>query len=193
MSPPNRDDPYYPNLPTYSRDQTVRAVTSFYEFLIELYLPESCLKQPPPGGWPDLTSEYLSWLEKTPTVVDLIRHLPYIASEDDSDPHQIYEKTRCNDYTSAKLPALFEPIESWTTIPSHVLTLASIVRGRDGYFIFLDTKRGTAVLMEYQDGPGSSINDVPYPQFSLVGLAAFRETQHPFEAMQPPYIIESCP
>ena len=178
--PPEEDDPnYYPNLPTYSQSATVDAITSFYEFLVDLHLPLSVLKRPPPTGWPHLTPDSLAFLDKTPAVVELMRHIPYIEAPKYSDPdqHQIYEKTICNDFAGREFwrggqdrdwvrKEQTEPGEGYSTIPAHVLVLARS-RSRDGYWIFIDTERGTAVLADFQDGPESR-KEVPYQQYSMV-------------------------
>ena len=42
------------NQTTYSCDEVVSELTSFYKFLVELYPRSSALKYTPPGGWPDV-------------------------------------------------------------------------------------------------------------------------------------------
>lgn len=36
---------------SYSRDACVAAICDYYEFLTKLYLDESHILKPPPGGW----------------------------------------------------------------------------------------------------------------------------------------------
>ena len=142
---------------TYSRDEVVSELTSFYEFLVELYLPSSALKYPPP------TPEYLAFMKENDTVVDLIRHIPFIRPDEDSEPYQIYEKTSAVDYNGGTFhgiasldkpyPDVADPLEEMTTLPSHVVTFAKTSGGRDGYYIFLDTERGTITYCDFQDGP----------------------------------------
>ena len=151
---------------TYSRDEIVSELTSFYEFLVGLHLPPSALKIPPPGGWPNLTPEYLAFLKKNDTVVDLIQHLPYVKQDDEFSPYQIYETTCAVDYSGRYFqsaatfahpsPVIADPIEEETTIPSHVMTLARTPGGRDGYFFFIDTERGTITMCDFQDGRPSA-------------------------------------
>ncbi|KAJ5818852.1 hypothetical protein N7474_004443 [Penicillium riverlandense] len=52
----------------YDRDETVREVTAFYKFLVGTHIPESALKLPPEGGWPELIDEWLSFMGKDPTT-----------------------------------------------------------------------------------------------------------------------------
>ncbi|PGH12581.1 hypothetical protein AJ79_04202 [Helicocarpus griseus UAMH5409] len=82
----------------YSRDETIAAITSFYRFLTKVHLPDSALKIPSEGGWPELTDEYLSFMGKTPTVTDLIRHMPFIDSNQEK-PYMIHYRTVAVDFT----------------------------------------------------------------------------------------------
>jgi hypothetical protein len=68
----------HPTAPRVDRDEIVRIITNFYTFLTKLHIPESALKYPPPGGWPNITPETTKNFNKSPLVVDLIKHLPYI-------------------------------------------------------------------------------------------------------------------
>jgi hypothetical protein len=68
----------HPRAPRVDRDEIVRTITNFYTFLTKLHIPESSLKYPPPGGWPDITPETTKKFNKMPLVVDLLKHLPYI-------------------------------------------------------------------------------------------------------------------
>lgn len=147
---------------SYSKEETTAEIEAYYNFLTVMYLPESTIKRPPPGGWPDITPEYLAPLRKNDTVVDLIRHLPYIQREEYHDPNTIYAWTAGVDFTGelAKHQLiqdgdtdLLQPMEEEGIIPSHVLTLATPSEGRDGYYIHIDTERGTAVLCDLQLGP----------------------------------------
>lgn len=145
----------------YSRDEVIREVTSFYEFLLSLYLPPDALKLPPPGGWPEVTADYLQILKKDDAVVDLLKHLPYIRRDNDT-PYEIYQGCVCNDYTGTFFQELasfgiadgIEPQEEKPTIESHVATLACAVPHDNGFFILCDTKEGTLELVDFIDGSG---------------------------------------
>lgn len=152
---------------SYDRDDVVREVTAFYTFLTKMYLPSSLLRIPPPEGWSSITPEKYAWLKKTPTVIDLMRHLPYISRED-NDGHKIYPETAVVDYEGEqvrstmrfaeehgkKRPDLdtIEPdptcFEDDTSIPEYMLVLASETSGADGYWWLLDTQRGTVTLYD---------------------------------------------
>jgi hypothetical protein len=75
----------------YSEEATVTAVTDFFIFLTKMYLPDSAVVHPPPGGWPTLASD-LRNLGKSDTVLSLLSHLPYI-NEDGVDENKIPEVT----------------------------------------------------------------------------------------------------
>ena len=75
--------------PVYARDEVVKEVTSPSELLTGLHIPKSALKLPLAGGWPDINSERYAWLKKDDTVLDLMRHLPYIYREGNSEGHEI--------------------------------------------------------------------------------------------------------
>ncbi|KAJ5619175.1 hypothetical protein N7510_003159 [Penicillium lagena] len=78
------------------------AVTSFYKFLISSHIPASALKLPTQDDWPELTDEWQSFMDKDATVMDLIRHLPYIQPNED-DALQIYPYSSPIDFTGEEL------------------------------------------------------------------------------------------
>ncbi|KAF6812413.1 hypothetical protein CSOJ01_05118 [Colletotrichum sojae] len=153
--------------PSYSRDELVSELKSYYEFLTQLYLPPEVIQYPPEGGWEHITPEFVDsfCLGKNDTVADLMKHIPYIrrTKEDDWDPWMVYEGATAVDFTGdvvLSLPTkyanefLFEPQEGTISdIPPHVFVYATIASGRDGHYIFIDTERGTIVLADPQVGP----------------------------------------
>jgi hypothetical protein len=68
----------HPSAPRVDRNEIVRIITNFYTFLTKLHIPESALKHPPPGGWPNITPGMTKNFNKSPLVVDIIKHLTYI-------------------------------------------------------------------------------------------------------------------
>ncbi|KAJ0166080.1 hypothetical protein CTA2_8785 [Colletotrichum tanaceti] len=58
-----------PQEPTYSRDEIVSELKSYYKFLIDLYLPLEV------HITPDFVDSF--FLGKNDTVADLMRHIPY--------------------------------------------------------------------------------------------------------------------
>lgn len=144
----------------YSRDEVVSELTSFYEFLVGLHLPASAIKHPPAGGWPNITPERLASavpaMKKNDVVLDLIRHIPFVRREGRDEPYQIYEETTAVDYNGVGFqdaPVSGDPIEEITIVPAHVMTLATTPGGREGYYFFIDTERGTITIMDFQQGP----------------------------------------
>lgn len=76
---------------SYSQDVCVAAVRVYYHFLSRMYLDESCIEEPPAGGWPHVTPENLRPLGKSDEVVSLLRHLPYLEEDvcrDAPEPHE---------------------------------------------------------------------------------------------------------
>lgn len=147
--------------PGYSRDEVVAEVKSYYEHLTTLYLDEDVILYPPEGGWPSITRESLAWLNKTDKVVDLLRYLPYVRRDTGEDFQEIYDNTTAVDYRGKlyeyaaryKNDEYIAPYDVETTLPAHVITFATVSRVRDGFYIFIDTERGTGTLCDFQVGP----------------------------------------
>ena len=146
----------------YTRDEVIAEITSFYEFLVGLYLPEEALKRPPSGGWTEITADRLAFLEKDDVAIDLLRHLPYIRRDIDLNPYQIYENCACNDYVGEYFEkwALqyqdrdsIEPLDNAdaeiTPLPPHVVTLGRAEPDDNGWFILCDTKEGKMLLVDF--------------------------------------------
>jgi hypothetical protein len=72
--------------PRLTRDQLIAIISDFYVFLTKLHIPSSALKFPPPDGWPNITPETMKESNKSPMVIDLIKHLPYIEEDDYDNP-----------------------------------------------------------------------------------------------------------
>ncbi|OHW95290.1 hypothetical protein CSPAE12_06036 [Colletotrichum incanum] len=120
--------------PSYSRNELVSELTSYYEFLTQLFLPPEVVQYPPEGGWEHITPEFVDsfCLGKNDTVADLMKHIPYVrrTKEDDWEPWMVYESATAVDFTGdlvLSLPTkyanefLFEPEEgNISDIPPHV-------------------------------------------------------------------------
>ena len=66
---------------TYSRAETIAAVTDYYKFLTTMYMDDSQVVYPPAGGWPSIVNtdpDILKLLGKSDEVLSLLAHLPYI-------------------------------------------------------------------------------------------------------------------
>ena len=101
---------------TYSRDEVVSELTSFYEFLVSMYLSPDALRRPPPGGWPDITVERLAFLGKNESVINLLKHIPYIRQSEVNTPFHIYEGCACNDYAGDRFQKDAVPCQSKDTV-----------------------------------------------------------------------------
>jgi len=65
----------------HKRDILVACIKRHYDLLIRFaYLDPNAILHPPPSGWSDeqLAIDILRSLGRTETVIDLLRHLPYI-------------------------------------------------------------------------------------------------------------------
>lgn len=83
----------------YNRDEVIASVTDFYKFLTtHLHFYPSELKTPPPVGWPQINPDRFDYVRKSDTVMDLVRHLPYLPGGNDAEKW-IYDHTVCADYT----------------------------------------------------------------------------------------------
>ncbi|CAK4033422.1 Hypothetical predicted protein [Lecanosticta acicola] len=152
----------------YFRDQVVRELTSLYELLVRMYLPDDAIRYPPPGGWPHIDGKRFAFMEKAETVIDLMRHIPYIRQERHLDAFLVYPGVICNDYsgnhfeqsaTKHKDPGLFEPMEDHKLSPSHIAIGRPSVSD-DGYFIFINTKDGSVRRDDFVVGIHETFADV---------------------------------
>lgn len=146
----------------YSQEDCIASIRSYYHFLTQLYLPSSTVVSPPPSGWPSITSSTLAPLNKTPTVLSLLQHLPYIEQPRDGDlttvgaPRCFFADwaTICSDGSLAT-PEGVEDVkvmsenlqilgidyeEQLKLIPPHVIGLT--YGARDNSTILLDTESG---------------------------------------------------
>ncbi|KAL5316127.1 hypothetical protein ACEPPN_017005 [Leptodophora sp. 'Broadleaf-Isolate-01'] len=62
----------------YSREGTVGAFRGYYRFLVDLYMDESDIIEPPKEGWPTISPEFQQLFGKSDEVIALLRSLPYI-------------------------------------------------------------------------------------------------------------------
>lgn len=139
--------------PFYSQDSVISGFTDLYKLLVRLYLPNNSIKYSPTGGWPWPESVTFS-PPKSPVVIELMKHMPYLQQPKEWDSMHIYEKTEAVDYSSFEGvgPHDVDPEMSLTTLPSHAL-MVGYTNGRNGHYIFLDTERGTFTICDFQVGP----------------------------------------
>lgn len=83
----------------YNRDQVIAAVTGYYDFLTRLHVEPKDIRRPPPGGWSEISQNAFKSLQKSDTVIDLLKHLPYIENDENFSPILVYTLSGCKDYT----------------------------------------------------------------------------------------------
>jgi hypothetical protein len=132
----------------YSRDETVSAIKSFYEFLTTLpgLLP-SAIQDAPPNGWPEIDPNTLAPLKKNEAVIDLLRHIPYIDNNNSRGTVEIAYKTLALQFNrpAKKRPIDFSKLEGsyipvGCELPEHVVALTK--GGEYGSWLLLDTQEG---------------------------------------------------
>nr|POE65289.1 hypothetical protein CFP56_34956 [Quercus suber] len=151
----------------YSRDEIAAEIKSFYEFLVSNHLPSEALKLPPPEGWPGITAERLGFLEKSDTVIDLLKHIPYIRQDEHGTQYQIFESTACNDFSgtwfektgidfhdeNATEPMLeCKDEDTEEMFEPYMATLARAAQGDNGWHLFCDTRDGSLELADITVG-----------------------------------------
>lgn len=157
----------------YSQDATVAAVTDFYTFLTKMYLPESAVVHPPPGGWPTLASD-LRGLGKSEEVLSLLSHLPYVRQDlDDSEVPQVTPGGRWIDWRMSGTWAReggsdideLRTITEGPAIMEHVPESVVGLTMSEHHVFLIDTELGVVYWPEcpgrLRDGP-RCIEDDPY-------------------------------
>jgi len=139
---------------TYSRDEVVAAISSFYEFFTKTpSLSPSDIKYPPSEGWPEINDSSMAGLGKNAAVVDLLRYLPYTPWS-----VQIAYQTHTIDYrapdiqtdiANGELEGFIVPSGAGV-IPEHVVPLT--VGGRYGSALLLDTQEGKELAVYFLVG-----------------------------------------
>ncbi|KAJ8079139.1 hypothetical protein PM082_013427 [Marasmius tenuissimus] len=143
----------------YTRDELVDTITSFYKFLTTFHIPESALKYPSEGGWPNITTDSTAGFGKSPLVVDLLRHLPYIEEDGRLDLHNIHYKCNVLDY-STRTPQDFasddikigEMQMSWDGPVSENVVVVAEGYESGGRNILLDLENGEITVEEIRCG-----------------------------------------
>ncbi|KAH8658314.1 hypothetical protein BX600DRAFT_514813 [Xylariales sp. PMI_506] len=120
----------------YSRTETADAVLKFYQAILRHpYLSDNALIMPPPDGWDNITIE-----GKNETVVNLLRHLPYLRSEKKIERLNVHYETIPICYPGKDTDEYIYPL------PAHCVYLTRSV-DHLGISLILDTNEGT--LTEY--------------------------------------------
>ncbi|KAG9567447.1 hypothetical protein KCU71_g3796, partial [Aureobasidium melanogenum] len=126
---------------TYSRDETVAAITEFYKFYIRLpYIdPNALVLAPEDGGWPNIDATELRNRGKSDEVIELLRHLPYIEHPSFRGGWTIDSGSDCIQYH--KGACYNDSPDLIKSLPGHVIPIADPT-DRDGYYLLLDTQSG---------------------------------------------------
>ncbi|KAI8959163.1 hypothetical protein F5Y11DRAFT_362083 [Daldinia sp. FL1419] len=120
----------------YVRDEIINAILRLYQQVIRHpYLDEISLLVPPLGGW-----SLISVQGKTETVLDLLRHLPYLCSR------KQYDRLLINWETVPICYIHDEGHHEAYSLPVHCVYLARGV-DREGTSLILDTEQAT--ITEY--------------------------------------------
>ncbi|CAK7198211.1 hypothetical protein SEUCBS139899_000869 [Sporothrix eucalyptigena] len=148
----------------YSRDACVQAVRDYYHFLTQMYLDDTDFVYPPDddeNGWPTINDENLADVDKDETVLDLLRHLPYVRQNPDdggSDAIQVAPFTTITDwaadaaliadgsYDGESLKTATEGGTLCDVIPPHVVGLTA--GPRDNNIFLVDTELGIVLWPE---------------------------------------------
>ena len=151
---------------SYSRDVTVRAFRDYYRFLIELYMDDSNIIEPPEEGWPSISPSFQQSIGKSDEVVALLRNLPYIRIHplgERWDPPQGSAHCYWADWRSLAegsdgstldegLRMMTEGGEIWENVPPHVIGLA--YGNRENPNFLLDTQLGIVYWSDWDGGHG---------------------------------------
>ncbi|KAF6840296.1 hypothetical protein CPLU01_01320 [Colletotrichum plurivorum] len=134
----------------YDRDDFVRLLTDYYNFCNRVFW-RATVVQAPPGGWPEINQETLAALNKNDTVVDLLRHLPYVDDQGYQTEPFIMDDTPIVNYRSKKLQKEIREGEftdmalsragADPPLPPSCAAIA-ICSNRNGYEVILDTDDG---------------------------------------------------
>lgn len=87
--------------PRLTPTQLAAMMNDYYTFLTTFYIPSSALKHPPAGGWPNITAEATISLDKSPVVIEVMKHLPYIDEAESGEMiTNIHYKSDVVDYST---------------------------------------------------------------------------------------------
>ncbi|KAK5718836.1 hypothetical protein LTR17_015601 [Elasticomyces elasticus] len=91
-------DPRFEGISEYDRDAICKVFLDFYNFLASMPpYEQSDVLVPPEGGWPSITPNKMSKLDKNHTVIDLLKHLPYLNTDKRNDAKEKFKYTIIQD------------------------------------------------------------------------------------------------
>ncbi|KAI1210175.1 uncharacterized protein F4807DRAFT_424113, partial [Annulohypoxylon truncatum] len=162
----------------YSHDETVAAITSYYELVARAHAitDRSELLHPPPEGWPQLNDpDVVAGFGFSDEALELIRHIPYFECSErvqilpDVEPHNYIERDLLPGVADrGKSIRRGEAEYGEDRTPPHLVLLGFIPPLREyGSDVYLDTKLGNVIIGNYhcnvQIGLGVE-SDAIYPE-----------------------------
>lgn len=126
---------------SYSRDETVAAITDFYKFYTRLpYIdPDALVLAPADGGWPDINATELRNRGRSDETIEILRHLPYFEHPSLRGGWTIDSSSNCVQYH--KGVCYNNSADSIKALPGHVIPIADPT-DREGCYLLLDTQTG---------------------------------------------------
>jgi hypothetical protein len=144
----------------YDRDTLVVGIKRHYDLLVRFaYLDPAAIETPPPTGWTDaqLAVDFLHALGRNETVIDLLRHMPYIKHRPREPHYEVHAETKAINYlryaerfgrgATVEVCAgktmdhfcLFPADANWPA------SFISLTEGREGLWWIIDTDEGGLV------------------------------------------------
>ena len=153
-------------IPEYNRDVVVRCLTRLYETLVQMgYMEDSNIQRAPPGGWDDTKIDAKSFriMGRNETVIDLLRHLPYL-----EDVYEVMPDTKPIKYLDQRWDdSLTDKMAESKSLVNLLLMpfetppepgMICLTDGRDGDWLLIDTQNGR--MYPYGGGAGWNMDVV---------------------------------
>lgn len=191
------------------RDNMVAPFYEYYTFHGRLHIPESDIKHPPAGGWPNITLENCSGFGKSDFAVDVLRHLPYIVEDDQRrmnslNIHNIDYKSYVLDYSMVTrqcfgcVGRVKKDIKYGELMHDHVTKHKVVISEgyqSGGIVLLLDTSTGEIFEEIVRDGPGETLPVRDYfalkmrqcKELRLVFVPGEDPHQSDHDEVEPPY------
>jgi hypothetical protein len=141
-----------------TREKTISSMVSFYTLLTQLpYIPPDKLMLPPPTGWPintegkeegpGINATELRNRGKNETVIDVLRHIPYLDQELYGERWTLADNTLHINYARGQLYGDYlERDTAILPLPGHIIWLTEGFE-RAGVYLLLNTE--TWEIIEY--------------------------------------------
>ncbi|KAK8133424.1 hypothetical protein PG984_005436 [Apiospora sp. TS-2023a] len=172
----------------YSHDATVKAITSMFAYVSELYGKGYELSYPPPGGWEAFNRDNLRMLQDngkynnglTDRVLNLMRHIPYFRSSVPELMYSTHPADHCERFCDPELRSPVtdeekdraqerEEVSEGTFedhLPPHFMVLTTGNPWKC-YTILVDTELGAVRFWDRYDGgefPTNVLGDLGYEE-----------------------------